>query len=93
MIEKKSVEKEKRQVAERLLQEANEKLKKAIDAKDFVEIILAQSMIEALSRKMCEKDEAAREVELIQRQTKVILNFVIFCQKEQVEWNILYGCI
>ena len=66
LIEKKSVEKEKRQVAERLLQEANEKLKKAIDAKDFVEISLAQSMIKALSWKMCEEDEAAREVERIQ---------------------------
>jgi len=32
LIEKKSVEKKKRQVAEILLQEANEKLKKAIDA-------------------------------------------------------------
>jgi predicted outer membrane protein len=66
LIEKKSVEKEKRQVAERLLQEANEKLKKAIDAKDFVEISLAQSMIEALSWKMREEDVAAREVERIQ---------------------------
>ena len=51
LMEKKSVEKKKRQVAEKLLQKANEKLKKTLGAEDFLEISLAQIIIETLSQK------------------------------------------
>ena len=77
LIEKKSVEKDKRQVAERLFQEAFEKLKKTVYAKDFVEISLTQSMIEAFSQKMLEEHKAAREVNLIQSRVNKRKSFII----------------
>ena len=58
---------EQRKVTDKLIEEANENLKKAIKAKDLVEIGIAQAMVEAATKRLSEERETAKKNECIKQ--------------------------
>jgi hypothetical protein len=58
---------EQRKVTDKLIEEANEKLKKAIKVKDLVEIGIAQAMVKAATKRASEERETAKKTSAYSR--------------------------